>query len=108
MWVIVVPVYCNGKRRDPVDLRQGRPIDGQLTIASAIDLELPGRPSRVARLTHPDHRGKESACVPLYDLEILNLDEKGFFLRGFNIIETGDGRPQLHFQGWLVRPASRF
>lgn len=103
MWVSVTPIYCNGKRRDPVELRKSRPTAGQLRIGPAVDPELPGRPNRIARLVHPDHRGKESNCVPLYDPEILSMSETGFFLRGFNIVETGDGRPQLYVQGWLVR-----
>ena len=29
VWVPVTPIYCNGKRRDPRELRESRPTAGQ-------------------------------------------------------------------------------
>src|SRR4051812_33234338 len=105
MWVLITPVYINGKRRSGRELRDWPPLGGQLTIVDALHPDLPGRPKRIARLSNPNHRGQEPFCGPLYDPEIVSMDTRGFLLRGFNIVECADGRPELHVQGWLVRPA---
>jgi hypothetical protein len=103
MQVYVIPIYVNGKRRSGREIKDWPPLQGDLTIADAVDPALPGRPKRIARLRNPRDSGKEPFCGPLYDPEIISMDGKGFFLRGFNIVEMERGAPQLMVQGWLVR-----
>jgi hypothetical protein len=105
MWVLITPIYVNGRRRSGREIRDWPPLGGKLTIVDAVDPELPGRPKRVARLTNSNHRGKEPSCGPLYDPEIISMDDKGFLLRGFNIVAVAGGPPELRMQGWLVKPA---
>lgn len=103
MWVYVIPIYVNGRRRAGREIKTWPPLEGNLTIADAVDPALPGRPKRVARLRNPKERGKEPFCGPLYDPEIISMDDKGFLLRGFNIVDMGTGAPQLMVQGWMVK-----
>lgn len=106
MWVKLIPVYLNGRRRSASDMRSLPPLSGELTIADAIDPDLPGRPKRIARLRNPRHRGKEPYCGTLYDPEVISMDARGFLLRGFSIVSVQGGPPELHVQGWLVRPGA--
>jgi hypothetical protein len=104
MWALVVPIYESGKRRPARQLRDWPALGGQLTVGDAVDPDLPGRPRRIARLLNAQLRGKKTSCVPLYDPELISMDEKGFLLRGFNIVDVPNGPPELHVQGWKVQP----
>lgn len=98
----------SGKRRPAPDIRNERPLMGELRIEE-VRGKLPGNPKLVARLVNAEHRFEEPYCGPLYDPQIGTMDRKGFYLRGFSIMEDKERKETfVHMQVWWVREASDF
>jgi hypothetical protein len=98
----------SGQRREAQAIRSERPLMGELVIEE-VHGKLPGNPKLVAKLLNPEHRFKEPYCGWLYDPQIGKMDRKGFYLRGFSILEDKERKETyVHMQVWWVREASDF
>jgi hypothetical protein len=94
---------ATGKRRTAAEIRKEQPFFGDLCIEE-VKTALPGNPKLVAKLINKDRGGRDPQVAWLYDPQIGTLDSKGFYLRGFSVLEDA-GRKEtfIHMQVWWVR-----
>jgi hypothetical protein len=99
---------ATGRRRTADEIRKERPFFGELSIEE-VKTPQAGNPKLVAKLRSKDQRGEEPQCAWLYDPQIGTLDRKGFYLRGFSVLEDA-GRKEIfiHMQVWWVRQHDGF
>lgn len=94
---------ASGQRRSAKDIRKEQPWFGDLTIEE-VKGTLPGNPKTVAKLRNKNLRSDEWQVSWLYDPQIGTLDEKGFYLRGFTVLEHKERKETfIHMQVWWVR-----
>ena len=110
MNVWVTCLYASGVKRDAVSMRDNTPIEGRMEI-----VPLPANVREAARFTRmATVKGRERpnlgkhGCAPLYDPQIVSMDERSFTLRGYNVGADRLGQPAIYGQRWVVRVSHPF